>query len=111
MAYYKVSRHVRSSNGVKYYDERSETKKARKSCNEVHIKSKKKYTYDLKPSLNKPILRKAPCFVKPEWERRSHLRHLKNGKVIKVKAAKCIRNKSKLSSGSENTQPTNYILS
>ena len=27
MAYYKVSRHVRSSNGVKYSDERSETKK------------------------------------------------------------------------------------
>ena len=112
MAYYKVSRQVRSNNSVQYTDEKSETKKAgRKAGNEVHIKSKKKYTFDLKTSISKPILRKAPCFVKPEWERRSHLRHLKNGKVVKVRSAKCVRNKSKLSDRKENAQPTNYIIS
>lgn len=113
MAYYKVSRQgqVRSNNSVQYTDEKSEVNgKRRKNNNEVYI-SKRQYTFDLKNSISKPILRKTPCFVKPEWERRSHLRHLKSGKVIKVKAAKCVRNKSKLSDRKENAQPTNYIIS
>lgn len=114
MAFFKVKKTiVKRNDSIKNTDEKHSYNVS--GDDTVYINTQKVYEIDISSVIKNPILRKAPVYVKPKWDRRGHVRHLKSGKQVYINPTTCNRkkfkNKIEENKIEENTSVKKYIIS